>query len=254
MPTTLTGSTSTDPTTAPTLSAPADGDVGSATSIQSPLQALLNDVAWLRTHLAQVDVSNTFPQAQTLQALLTLMNGIALNANAPQAITKGGTGVLTIATSGAGIFFSIGGSSVWSIDVNGNLHGYGGTIVGLPTPTNPGDAATKGYVDGKFPTPAPILASMNTNWGPGPYYWKDPVGMVHVLGSTTPNTGASSVMFTLPAGFCPAATRTFPVVDGSTQTPLVAQVTAAGLVQLYGAAPVNGHTYYLDSISFLAQQ
>jgi hypothetical protein len=39
----------------------------------------------------------------------------------------------------------------WSFYTDGSLNSAGGTIAGLPTPTNSGDAATKGYVDTTAP-------------------------------------------------------------------------------------------------------
>ncbi len=52
MPTTLTGSTATDPTTAPQVSAPASGDTVASGTMDTAMQKFLDGIAWLRNSAA----------------------------------------------------------------------------------------------------------------------------------------------------------------------------------------------------------
>ncbi len=60
MPTPLTGVTTTDPTTAPTLNGPAATDAVASAAMNTALQALLNDIAWIRNNMAGLGLGNTF--------------------------------------------------------------------------------------------------------------------------------------------------------------------------------------------------
>ncbi len=124
----------------------------------------------------------------------------------------------------------------------------------VPTPVASGEAASKGYVDGKFPAiswTGPSLASgwingggVGGNWNVG--YWKDACGVVHIKGRAQWNSGSTSP-FALPAGYRPLETRTFP--SGG---PGVINVAADGTVTCYSLS-VGSYAWF-DSISFVAEQ
>jgi hypothetical protein len=99
----------------------------------------------------------------------------------------------------------------------------------------------------------------NANWAAigGLAYAKDAVGFVHLKGSATFNTGAGSALTTMPAGFRPAAGRTFLGQDTTpvTATPVTVSVDpTTGVLSIGGVTLTNGHTYSLDGVVYAAEQ
>ena len=98
---------------------------------------------------------------------------------------------------------------------------------------------------------APTLLNSWVNYGGGyanAGYWKDSHGVVHLRGLVK-SGGTASTIFTLPAGYRPAANELFLVASGT--TPTFAQIaidTAGGVVFLNGS---NGYVS-LSGITFRA--
>lgn len=91
---------------------------------------------------------------------------------------------------------------------------------------------------------APTLAGTWTNLGAGQpdvTYWKDPFGMVHLEGAVT--GGGADTIFTLPAGYRPAAAQLFPVVANAVFSYL--QIATTGVVSCPAHIAVS-----LNGISF----
>jgi hypothetical protein len=149
----------------PTVSTslPADGDPGNAASIGTPLQKLLDYVAWLQANAAGRGETNTFTQAQTFNAIASYLANIGLTGTALQSILKSGTGGLDVGTSIASdVRILLGNVAKWTAQAStGNLVSAGGTVTGLPAPVNTTDAATKAYVDG-LPTRANTFTAAQT--------------------------------------------------------------------------------------------
>jgi hypothetical protein len=95
---------------------------------------------------------------------------------------------------------------------------------------------------------APTLINAFVNVGSGNSlagYYKDPNGVVRLRGRIA--TGASGASpFTLPVGFRPSATKTFPIVSNNVFGYVT--ITNLGVVTVFG----NTAFYSLDSISFKA--
>lgn len=149
MPSTITGNSSTDPTTTPSVSGPASGDAINSGPIDAYLQTILNGIAWLRANAGLLGGSNTWSASQLFNAAVTLANALTLNsgnvsltASALQSILKGGTGKLDIGTSTANdLEFLVNGA------VKAVLSASTGRLGGLTDPASAQDAATKNYVD-----------------------------------------------------------------------------------------------------------
>jgi len=93
----------------------------------------------------------------------------------------------------------------------------GGTITSLPTPTNPGDAANKSYVDAHAAIPGGGANAVQINAG-GTLGGVGPVVSAVLV---TSNTGVPSEATTLPAGLTiPSAIITSPTITGGTHTGL----------------------------------
>ncbi len=164
-----------------------------------------------------------------------------------------------------------------SISASGSIHANGG-VTGLPSPNGSSDAATKAYVDGKFPvtnaqqnfgTPsastdvatkgyvdgtALVNPSLSNNWATvggaiAPGYRKMANGRVFLEGHAAGGSN-NTVVFTLPAGFRPAAMARF--MNGGDLGDFV-EVRATGdvvaFVTGFGSPPV-----FLDGVSFFATQ
>lgn len=109
--------------------------------------------------------------------------------------------------------------------------------------------------------------SVNTagGWSAGftdsaPRYFKEATGVVHLMGSVVSGGGLSSTLCNagaLPTGFRPKASRFGVMLDSAgfgTQLWVVA-INSDGSIGVNGAGGLTtGHTYYLDAISFPAEQ
>lgn len=92
-----------------TISEPAGTDVRNSASVRTPLEQLANLLQYLMQRAGLIDQVQTWTEAQTLQALLTLANNIAMTAAAPQSIDKS-NGALYVGTSSAhSVFLRTGG-------------------------------------------------------------------------------------------------------------------------------------------------
>lgn len=266
MPTLLTGNPASGAwSPAASATCPADGDLANAASFNTPYQALLNAVAFLQAQAAQKNGSNTWPQAQTLQALLSLTaagNALALTAAVAQSILKTAAGGLTVGTAAGGgdLTLSANGVALLKALASGSLDAQGKILGNLATPAAAADAATKAYVDARFPSLAwsqsGLFANAYFTWGTAaaaPGYWKDSAGVVHLKGALTAATGPSTSLFTgamLP-GYQPAGYRRF--VIHSTNGPTRLAISNTGSLGLEDNSVV-GHAYYLDGVSFVAEQ
>lgn len=98
--------------------------------------------------------------------------------------------------------------------------------------------------------------SPNVNWGSGlsglaPAYWKDATGMVHMKGIISGTGTQSNPAFTLPAGFRPAATRSFVIGDQATNSFEYVSISSAGAFS--AGSIVGAQSWALDGIHFLAE-
>lgn len=104
--------------------------------------------------------------------------------------------------------------------------------------------------------PATMVTAItpNAGWtaGGGLGYWKDAGGVVHLKGSVQYATGATSPAFTLPAGFRPASTRSWAMYSVSQGLAAAFHINADGTST--GDNAVNGFSYALDAVTFLAEQ
>ena len=105
-------------------------------------------------------------------------------------------------------------------------------------------------------TGEPAFANGWVNHGKPPSesaaFYKDPTGRVHLKG-TVKNGTVNTTIFTLPAGYRPAAALRFAAygVSSTTTTPPYVFVNAAGTVAQSGAGGVA--IFQLDGVSFLAE-
>jgi len=134
-------------------------------------------------------------------------------------------------------------------------------------PAAAGDAATKGYVDGKFTTPGwTALPTPDASWTAGtgvnaPSYWKDAAGIVHLKGTITAGASASNLPFAngaLPAGRRPASGRSpyFTVPGGTNMGPLSVglYVNASGGIGFGGGnGAIGSGTLVALDVSFPAE-
>jgi hypothetical protein len=125
----------------------------------------------------------------------------------------------------------------------------------LPAPSAATDAMRYGD---SFAAPTPVRPAIDANWTNGSGdsaigYWKDRENVVHLIGNAQWHTGASTVIFTLPAGFRPLAQRWVPTVSASVP-PKRCFIETNGNVTVAAGDLTNGYSYYLDSITFLAEQ
>lgn len=139
------------------------------------------------------------------------------------------------------------------LDVSGAV-----TIYGLSNPIASDQAASKGYVDSKFPAPAWTAPTLGAGWSDGSLganvgYWKDSAGVVYLKGQPQAGSSPAAYLFTLPAGFRPAGTRSFSVYASGETAPRGISITAAGMVNV-STTPTVGAVYGLDSIRFVAEQ
>lgn len=129
------------------------------------------------------------------------------------------------------------------------------------SPSAAADAATKEYVDGKFPaagwtvlTPvSPHTAGAGTA---APAFWKDSGGVVHLKGIIIAGDNAQFQLISLPAGCWPLAARYFSIAKGasSVYVPQAVVVGATGMVTNLGATQAVSDNLVLDGISFVAEQ
>jgi hypothetical protein len=169
----------------------------------------------------------------------TANSSLSLKGNRDAADT--GTDVVlgSIATRSNGNLVDIqnNGSSKASVDYTGILTAAG-LVLPIATITRPSIAGT--WVNG-----AGDLA-----FG----YWKDSENIVHLVGTANWKTGASTTIVTLPSGFRPKASRTFPNAVFNTS----AYVFGAVVVGSGGAVAIqsstNNYDYYFDGITFLGEQ
>src|SRR6266542_3349524 len=233
---------------------PADTDAANVASVNTALTKIANYIAYLQAHAALFDDTNTFSAAQTIAALLTLStSNVSLTAGALQSILKGGTGKLQVGTSQASDLELIVGNVVkLAILAAGGIDAKTQKIINVVDPAAAQDAATKNYVDGiQFAAPTIIGATLNGSWTGTVGYWKDRSGVVHLLGPAV--WGAGTLIFTLPAGFRPAAIRNLAVAawSGSAYAPNLIQIQSNGTVSVLGAGSA-GYQYWLD-VSFLGE-
>ena len=99
-----------------------------------------------------------------------------------------------------------------------------------------------------------VVPGLNANWSAagGLSYWLSPDGTVRIKGSAVSAGGAGFNIFTLPAGYRPAATRWLCGADESLATIVQINIATSGVVSINNGF-VAGHTYSLDGISFLAE-
>jgi hypothetical protein len=110
--------------------------------------------------------------------------------------------------------------------------------------------AAAGADSGGWATP-----TLSTGWSAAggvfaaPSYRRDALGYVHLRGTLASAAGLTGTIYTLPAGFRPAAAQRFPAASALLHGAV--QVGSDGVV----SAQANpGATLALDSVSFLAEQ
>lgn len=86
--------------------------------------------------------------------------------------------------------------------------------------------------------------------GVPPRYWKDALGVVHFDGDVTRTTAATTIAFTMPAGYLPGASNVhyFMAQDVSTGLAVTVNVTPAGDVTIQ--IPNNNDTISISGITF----
>jgi len=243
VPTTLTG-TASDPTTSPQTTGPASGDLISAAPMDNALQPILNFIAWLRTHGALVDSSNTFSVAQTIAALLTLSaSDLDLTKSGLQSILKSGSGKLDIGTSTANDLELVVGGVVKAI-----LDASTGRLRAVAS-TASGDAAlsfaTKDYVDAIVLSDGTSGLSWYSGWtGVNFKLTKVAGGIVVFNFAATAGGGAGTNIVTLTAGYRPISLASVSTA-GFDNTGAICgfNVVGAGGVVALSASPTTGHTY-----------
>lgn len=164
---TLTGNPATSRSSPLAVSAVSDGDAGSAANLaDTPLQPILDVLAFLQAQAARLDLANTFTQTQLFQAAVTLSALLTANANVSlakagdQSILKGGSGKFQVGTSTATDLELLVGGVVKAV-----LSASTGRLGGLTDPAAAQDAATKAYVDAATVAKAYTDASSAKAWG-----------------------------------------------------------------------------------------
>jgi len=238
-------------------------DLINAASVNTALSHLADVVAFLQQQAAQLGGSNTFAAAQNFSALLTLTNNISLTAAVAQSILKTAAGGLTFGTAAGGgdLTLSANGTALLKLLASGSMDAQGKVLGNLATPGAGGDAATKGYVDGKFPalawTALTITAPHSAGVGyDAPAYFKDAAGIVHLRGSVTLGSGSSgSQICAIPSGVRPlvAAGRSWLCAKYGSNVG-IALLLGSGDALLAAAANSNGEVLYLDAISYPAER
>jgi hypothetical protein len=223
VPSTLTGvAASATQSTSPTASAPADGDSLAASGVQGPLQTILNHIAKIWAGAFAAIGTNPALQA-TGSATRAPLNLV------PQAAPS-----------------APGDGDVW-----------------VETTSNQVKARVAGATQTLTPTSgtAPVAITPTANWTAlyGLAYWKDGGGIVHVKGAVQFSATANlNSVFTLPAGFRPAATTFRGWAAGDpTQTgrAAYAQIDSSGVLTLSVSTAMGpGEIVMLDCMSFLAEQ
>lgn len=113
-------------------------------------------------------------------------------------------------------------------------------------------------------TPTIIRPAIEAGWTNGTGdaafgYWKDLMGMVHLVGKATRDSGATSILATLPVGYRPADSRYFSVTASVwggmdwEDTSLRVIVYPSGAVGVSASAANDTH-FWFDSVHFLAEQ
>lgn len=101
--------------------------------------------------------------------------------------------------------------------------------------------------------PATLWTAITPNalWtaGSGLAYWKDALGMVHMKGTLSPAGGFGSA-FTFPVGFRPTSVRAISMFQSG--TPVAGFVNPDGSIASTGF--LAGNLYFMDAVSFLAEQ
>lgn len=140
---------------------------------------------------------------------------ILLSDSMTQQIIKTAGGGLALGTdaSGGDVSLQAGGATILKLLAAGSMNAQGKILANLATPAAAGDAATKGYVDGRFPAcswtalPTPDASWTAGTGGSAPSYWKDAAGIVHLKGTITAGASSSNMPFAngaLPVGCRPA--------------------------------------------------
>jgi hypothetical protein len=127
------------------------GDAKTLASAMASINGLPGQpLTWTAAQLFQagftVSALATFAQL-VANGEVQFKGNLDLIADGDQVIGKSGNGVLTLATAAGDIYIVTAGSNRWLFSRNGQLVSFGGGIAGLPSPTQPGDAASKSYVD-----------------------------------------------------------------------------------------------------------
>jgi hypothetical protein len=103
------------------------------------------------------------------------------------------------------------------------------------------------------------LVAFNSTWAVGggsyraPGFSKDAAGTVALFGSLKGSSLSGVAAFTLPSGFRPGATVTFPVWEFSVPSMGIVQITAAGVVTPSSYSDGANRMIALDGISFVAE-
>lgn len=172
----------------------------------------------------------------------------------------------------AGTVFGVRNNNLekFGVDINGAITGAGLTSTGPVS----GTTGTFSGIVSLSSQAAPLVSSgyftalsVNTagGWSAGftdsaPRYFKEATGVVHLMGSVVSGGGLSSTLCNagaLPTGFRPKASRFGVMLDsaGSGTQLWVVAINSDGSIGVNGAGGLTtGHTYYLDAISFPAEQ
>ncbi len=249
------------------ITEPADGDLANVASVNMALSKLADFIAFLQANAGQKGGANTWTQAQTIQALLSLTNNLAFSAAVAQTLLKTAAGGLTVGTAAGGgdLTLSANGVALLKLLASGSMDAQGKVLGNLGAPAVAGDALSKVALSWA------TMASGSANWtaGPGhvaPAYWKDAAGIVHLRGHLTCNTGYSTSLVTvaaagaLPAGCRPLGQRQIPgAVSPTGAAVLTGQVVvgADGSISLStgtSRAWVINDVIWLDGVTFVAEQ
>lgn len=249
-------------TPAISITEPADTDNLNVASVNPAFSKLADYIAKLQAEAAQLGGANTFTAAAVFQALVSFTGNVAFSAAVAQTLLKTAAGGFTVGTAAGGgdLTLSANGTPLLKLLSSGSLDAQGKVLANLATPAAAADAATKGYVDGKFPSIAWTAPTMGSGFSSGAAgqavgFFRDTFGIVHFKGQATCTGSFNDITAQTPppAGLKPAADRYFAIMDVTAGVLVPAYVGASyGHIHLVNV-PTSGHVYDVSGIAFAGE-